>query len=442
MSWLSGWRLGKSRALDSRLLRLGRYSDAYKTSEQLSAWDRSMGHYANGAYAKSFLHFLQYLRDPVEQNIHWMQDRDGGLNFELLQGSRRINGWLGAPFCEAVTTIGVCTSMPDGLLRELLEVNDQLQFCYYGLEEDGRIILRWTSKASEADPYRLFQALRELAIQADKIDDLLVTRYEEVEPLYEPHIQEYPAAENQVRIKWLREKAAQLLNWYVEDRNLHDQYPGGMAYAILSFLYKIEFLLCPQGQLREEIETAHRAYFLESALDARTRTQRLLATVERAVARTDEELQTEFYKVVTTFGVVQPISYHRITTQIQAELNQFDAYDQGETRVYAPFITSFVIGYGLFNYALPGLIRDLYSLYYYLEEEKLLFRLGMPRLLGGDSVSKDRHVMIQTIRELQQFWSDRIQVTGLRPEHLDLSNPQFLARTYMEMMLSAEMLEK
>ncbi len=442
MSWLSSWRLGRSQTLDSRLLRLGRYSDAYKSAEQLKAWDRSMGHYANGDYAKSFLHFLQYLRDPVEQNIHWMQDRDGGLSFELLQGSRRVSGWLGVPFCEAVTTIGICKTIPEGLMRELLEVNDQLQFCHYGLEQDGRIILRWSSKATETDPYRLFQALRELSIQADKIDDLLVTRYAEVEPLYEPHIQEYPKAENQIRIKWLRQKAADLLSWYVRDRDLHDQYPGGLAYALLAFLYKIEFLLCPQGQLREEIENAHRAYFLESALDARTRMQRLLATIERAVARTDDELQTEFYKVVTTFGMVQPISYHRISSQIQAELNQFDAYDQGNSSVYAPYITSFVIGYGLFNYALPGLIRDLYSLYYYLEEEALLFELGMPGLRSGHSAHKDRQILIQTIRDLQQFWSDRIQVKGLRPEHLDLSSGSTLARTYLEIMISAEILEK
>lgn len=139
------------------MLRLGRYSDAYKTADQLAAWERSMGHFANGTLAKSFLHFLQYLRDPVEQNIHWIQDRDGGLSFELLQGSRRISGWLGQPYCEAVTTIGLCPSLDEMFMRELLEVNDQLQFCQYGIEEEGRIILRWSDKAEDADPYRLFR---------------------------------------------------------------------------------------------------------------------------------------------------------------------------------------------------------------------------------------------------------------------------------------------
>lgn len=442
MSWFNGWRLGKSQTLDSRLLRLGRYSDAYKSAEQLSAWERSMDHFSKGTLNKSFLHFLQYLRDPVEQNIHWIQDREGGLSFELLQGSRRISGWLGEPFCEAVTTIGQCTTPEEALMRELLEVNDQLQYCRYGMEGDGRIILRWSGKASEADPYRLFYALRELAVQADKIDDLLVSRYPTVRTLYEPHIQEYPKAENMIRIQWMRKKAEDLLRWYASDRTLHDQYPGGLAYAILSLLYKIEFLLCPQGQLREEIEQANRSYFQETSLSARIRTQRLLATLERAVAHTDEELQQEFYKVVTTFGVVQPISYSRIIRQIRSELNQFDVYNQGATRVYAPYITSFLIGYGLFNYALPGLIRDLYSLYYYLEEEELLFDLGMPRVRESSSIRRNRSSLIQTIKDLQDFWADRIHVTGLRPESLDLSDRIELARTYLEMMVAAEMTEQ
>ncbi len=442
MSWFNGWRLAKSQTLDSRLLRLGRYSDAYKTAEQLGAWERSMGHFSNGSRAKSFLHFLQYLRDPVEQNIHWIQDREGGLSFELLQGSRRISGWLGDPFCEAVTTIGHCTALDENLMRELLEVNDQLQYCQYGMEENDRIVLRWTSKATEADPYRLFSALRELAIQADKIDDLLVTRYPSVRTLYEPHIQEYPKAENQIRIQWMREKAEDLLSWYARDRSLHDQYPGGLAYAILSFLYKIEFLLCPQGQLREEIENAHREYFQETSLNAQTRMQRLLATLERAVAHSDEELQHEFYKVVTTFGVVQPISYSRIIRQIRSELNQFDVYNQGAIRVYAPHITSFLIGYGLFSYALPGLIRDLYALYYYLEEEELLFSLGMPRVRESSTIRRNRLIVIQTIKDLQTFWADRIRVSGLRPESLDMSDRVELARTYLEMMVAAEITEQ
>ncbi|MBK7342911.1 MAG: hypothetical protein IPJ06_07260 [Saprospiraceae bacterium] len=441
MSWLNGWRIGKSQTLDSRLLRLGRYSDAYKTADQLAAWERSMGHFANGTLAKSFLHFLQYLRDPVEQNIHWIQDRDGGLSFELLQGSRRISGWLGQPYCEAVTTIGLCPSLDEMFMRELLEVNDQLQFCQYGIEEEGRIILRWSDKAEDADPYRLFQALRELSVQADKIDDLVASRYPTFQTIHEPHIQEYPEAENRIRIQWLRKKTAELLKWYTEDRALHDLYPGGMAYAILSVFYKIEFLLCPQGKLREDIEQAHRAYFEESKLDTQTRVQRLLTSLESAVARKDDELQHEFYKVVTTFGVVQPISYSRIIRQVRSELNQFDVYNQGATSVYAPYITSFLIGYGLFNFALPGLIRDLYSLYYYLEEEEFLFDLGMPRFLGSGSIRRDRATLIHTVKDLQAFWSDRIHVSGLRPESLDLTDRVSLARTYLEMMEAAEMTE-
>ena len=441
MSWFSGWRLGKSRPLDARLLRLGRYSDAYKSSEQLAAWERSMSYFAEGNYSRSFLHFLQYLRDPVEQNIHWVADQKGRLSFELLQGSRRISGSLGQPYCEAITTIGVCRSCSESLLRELLEVNDKLQYCRYGLQQDGQIVLRWSATAAESDPYRLFFSLRELAVQADKIDDLLIRQNKDVQPVYEPHIQEYPEGENQIRVKWLRTKVHQLMSWYAQDRSLHQRYPGGMNYAILAFLYKIEFLLCPQGPLREAIEQAHRTYFQAGSGNMQERMERLLAIMESAVARPDKELYGEFYKVVTTFGLVQPISFHRLTTQIEGELAQIDAYDQADTRSYVPHISSFLIGYGLFNYALPGFIRDLYALYYYMEEESLLFSLGMPPFLEGETRYRAKDKLVQTIRELQATWADRITVEHLYPEQIDLSDPVALARTYLKMIVTMKIRE-
>ena len=441
MSWFSGWRLGKSRPLDARLLRLGRYSDAYKSADQLAAWERSMAYFAEGNLARCFLHFLHYLRDPVEQNIHWVADQKGGLSFELLQGSRRISGWLGEPFCEAVTTIGLCRPCAEPLLSELLKVNDKLQYCRYGLGSDGQIVLRWSANASESDPYRLFFSLRELSVQADKIDDLLIQQYKDVQPVFEPHIQEYPEGENQIRVKWLRTKVHDLMSWYAKDRSFHERYPGGLSYAILALLYKVEFLLCPQGALREAIEQAHKTYFQAGQGNAQERMEHLLAIMESAVARTDQDLHGEFYKVVTTFGLVQPISFHQLKTQIETELAQIDAYDRGDTRVYVPHISSFLIGYGLFNYALPGFVRDLYALYYYMEEERLLFTLGMPPFLEGESKHRAKDKLVHTVRELQATWSDRITVDHLYPEQVDLSDPATLARTYLKMILSMQIRE-
>ncbi|MFT5990057.1 MAG: hypothetical protein ACI9K9_001516, partial [Neolewinella sp.] len=59
----------------------GRYTDAFKTPENYTAWDKALLTFENGQYLESIEAFMAYLYDPTEDNVKWQSEK-GKLYFE------------------------------------------------------------------------------------------------------------------------------------------------------------------------------------------------------------------------------------------------------------------------------------------------------------------------------------------------------------------------
>ncbi len=441
MAWFNKLRVNRAQPLDSRLLRLGRYTDAYKSVDQYKAWDRAIGYFAGNKWEKSFQHVLYFLHDPIEGNLHWVADREGSFSFELYQGSRRISGVLGNKGCEAVTTVGRVSPVEESLLLKLLETNYRLRFAFYALEDDGRIILRFSIAASEADPYKLVAALKEMALEADHMDDKLTREYGSMQPIFEPHIREKPDSEIAISISWFRAQVILLSRWFDREKELHARYPMGFCYAVLATIYKVEFLLTPQGQLREAIEDIHQSYFLHSGTHQIIRLESMVRQLEKLAELSDSVLKADFYDVTTTFGTVEPLASERLRQILLAEVEQIDSYNNEPSQAYAVNIPGFIMGYCLYRYALPGLVRDLFALFYFLTEPEFVKELGYPILGKGRSEGFDRKAIQKSIKHLEEEWSDRLKSIGLNPETLEYSDDVAFGKSYLLMVANAKIEE-
>lgn len=436
MAWFRIRRDAKMRA-SSLQLRLGRYTDAYKSAPQLRAWERAISYFSEGHYLKSFQHLLFYLHDPLEQNIHWVTDRDGHFSFELYQGSRRISGQLGTLECEVRTTIGHGGELDEALFEELLHANYRLRNCSFGLEEDGRVILRFRLPAAEADPHRLYASLRELALESDDSDDRLAAAHPALQSLREPHVREKSPEEIALRIDWFRKETGALLQRYRAEEERHRRYPGGFSFMVLATLYKIEFLLSPQGQLRDAIAAMHQEYLSRRGADPGATLDQWMSWLEALGLLGDEHLQHEFYDVTATFGQVETISNGRLREILLGQVREMDSWTSGGCSDYASQIPGFIMGYCLYRYALPGIVRDLFALYFLATEPEWSSGLGYPvylRKRGG----YDRPLLSRTIRGLVQEWSDRFMIRDLRPEKLDVSDDRAFRRSWLEMLGQAK----
>ena len=59
-------------------------------------------------------------------------------------------------------------------MRRLVESNYVLEYSRYGLDDDDNLVIKFDTSALDASPYKLYYALKEVAANADKQDDLLL----------------------------------------------------------------------------------------------------------------------------------------------------------------------------------------------------------------------------------------------------------------------------
>ncbi len=414
MSFFERWFGGKEEEEAQPDIRFGRYSDSYKVTTAYDAWDEALEQFEKENFIDSYRHFLQFLCDNDEDNVQW-EDTEQGLAFELFQGSKRIVGWATRYRFRAEARVArVCDSRPE-LLRRLIEQNYSLRFSRYALDPDRHIAVVFDSDTVDASPYKLYYALKELATQADKQDDLLLEEFGQLESVDSSHLTALPPQETSVKLTFIHDAIRKALEEALHGALDRQQYPGGIAYMLLSVIYKIDYLIKPEGYTMETLERAHRRYFSkEVEMNTQEKNQMLMDELHGLLDRSEKDYQREMYRVKTTFGITSPVSHDRLVNLIDGELHHMDWYQNNDYPEIALAIPSYIIGYSLFNYAVPQPDRDFFHLYYRVTESAYFHQLGFgPDYRDPQTQKMNRRVILKAIDSISRKHRERY--TQLRP---------------------------
>jgi len=376
MSFFERWFGSKDLENVQPDIRFGRYSDSYKATSCYDAWDAALADFEDGRYLASYEQFLTFLRDEAEDNVHW-ETTGQGLSFEFFQGSKRIVGWATRYRLRAEARVARISEPRPELLRRLVEQNYSLKFSRYALDPDQHITVVFDTETVDASPYKLYYALKELATQANKQDDLLLEEFGQMEPVDSTHLVPLPPDETHCKHQFIQQQIRDTLAEAENGALDRNEYPGGIAYLLLDLVYKIDYLTKPEGFTMETLERIHRHFFSkENALTAQQKNQLLINDLRALLERSESEYSREMYRVQTTFGITAPVTHDRIVNLIDSELHQMDWYrDNGYFKIAAA-IPSYLIGYALFNYAIPQPDRDFFHLFFRVTEPAYFRDLG------------------------------------------------------------------
>lgn len=358
----------------------GRYSDSYKAPSNYRAWDLALDAFEAEDYAESFRQFFIYLRDERENNVR-CEMREDGLAFELFQGSRIITGLADGQKLKAEAKIAKATALNVGFMRRLIEKNFHLKYSKFALDPDNNITIVFDTFAIDGSPYKLYYALKELATNADKQDDLLLDEFSILQPLDASHIIPLPYEEKETKYTYFYDQTLSVLTELEKQEEARDTFPGGITYLLLNHIYKLDYLLKPEGYLMESLERIHRKYFEEDGLTTRQKNLGLKKELESLFKRSKEDYYKEFYRVVSTFGITNPVNHDRVVNFIDTELSNMDWYAENGYPSIALAIPGYIVGYCLFNFAVPRPDRELFHLYYHITEADYFQKLGFTEAL-------------------------------------------------------------
>lgn len=412
-------------------IKFGRYSDAYKTEAQHEAWDRSLTQFEAQDYLGAYLAFLEYLKDPEEGNVHWQLDGEH-LCFELYQGSKKINGYADAHKVKIEAKIVKTQSLSTAVLRRLMEQNFSLQYSRFALDPDNNLTIVFDTYTLDGSPYKLYYALKELATNADKQDDLLMDEFGNLEPVEVAHLKPVPEAEKEVKYAWLEKEIRETLEEIERGKLDKNQYPGGISYLLLNLVYKLDYLIKPEGFTMETLERVHRLYF---AKDERTVAQKNLLfckELQKLATRPKEAFFKEMYRVPATFGITTSVGHEQVVQVLSSELPKMDWYEENGYDKVALAIPGYIVGKCLFNFAITKYDRALFHLYFRIMESTYFKALGFQdNFRENDGVGFQKKAIKRAIDQLVEPYRN----ITIDPNLLVFDSPATFARSYLVMMM-------
>lgn len=421
-------------------IRFGRYSDSYKSTASYEAWDKALEQFDEGAYLESYRAFFRYLRDEEEDNVR-LRETDEGIHFELFQGSKKISGFVDEQKLKVESKVAHTEKLRVAFMRRLVELNYELEYSRFSLDEQGNITLVFDTYTIDGSPYKLYYALKEVATKADKQDDLLLDEFKSLTPVDVDHLEMMPDEEKAARYQFIQKQIRDTLEEVDNGKLNKDKYAGGVAYLLLYLIYKLDYLIKPEGFMMEVLERLHRLYSSKDDKKSMAELNQIICKELRVLLeRPQEAYYKEMYRVPATFGITMPVSHDRVVSLIDAELHQMDWYLENGYDKIALAIPGFICSYSLFIYAIPKPGKELFHLYFEITEAEYFRSLGFSNTYYDPKTGTfDKKAIKRSIRRIVDHHRDHFHKLIFPTGSLDFSTLARFARSYLQIIRNLDM---
>jgi len=193
---------------------------------------------------------LLYYVNPEISEKYWNKKDNsyivphGSVVVKIKQDAENII--IEAPF------LSIAKSAKIPLMRQVAQLNfHPLTLTKIVLDDNDNLCFSYKGPIELCDPYKLYDILREICINADRYDDEFITKFK-AEWLQEPRIERYGNAlleEAWTKIQEFISEAFQYIEYFESKRIfdfLHDVFKSTFT--------KIDYFIAPQGFLRSEFE--------------------------------------------------------------------------------------------------------------------------------------------------------------------------------------------
>ncbi len=403
-------------------IQFGHFSDNNRTPTQKEYWTEAQSLFEAKKYTESLQVFLQYLFDKKEAAVAWHTTDDGILHFELSQGTRLISGTFDGRFLHAAAPLARTRKAGTAVMRRLLELNYELRYTSVGMSSDGIFYLVFDTDAETASPHKLFAGLEELAIKADRQDDSLLTDFKDLEVVGEAIIE--PLSEQELKTKELAFR-----NWIqhalqMADTFDVDTYAGAIAELYLTTIYRLDFLLSPDGRLMLEIERISGLYWRQKDKAVVLRNREIKAALEQLLQWPSEDLRQCLHRTRSTFSLTDNPQPDKMRDHITGSLRSSETYEARHQKQLAACLLEYGPLYNLYLYSMPDVIRDLSIVLFAVWHPRYFNDLGLEKPFYDIQTHKlsEKHIK-DTVQALIKPWKETFPSLAF-----DLSKVSFRSR--------------
>ena len=400
----------------------GRYSDNNKTSFQLDEWTKSKKLYDEKKYSESIVHFFTYLRDIEKENVVFEKNGDQA-TFYIHQGSKKIKGTIDNNCVRAEVSIAKLNKRSVPVMRKLLEKNFKLYYSKFYLEDD-KLKLKIYNNIVAAAPGKLYYALKELCIQADRLDDILVEDFGALESYGIDHIEELSEEKKQIKYDFFRYWLDKTI-LKIEGLN-SDTFSGGISYMMLNLVYKLDYLLLPEGRLTEKLEEVNSIFWNNmQEIPVTKRNYEMLKKLKEIQQWTEEDVKKYFYRAKHTFALTKPTVFNNVIDTINNTFKNMVWYRENDHNDIALEMMEYSFAYSQFSFSLPKPATQLFDILMHVNHNDFYQAMGYPdRLYDRATKTFDSEKIQEKIEAINAENKERYALINIDTAVLDFENLQ------------------
>lgn len=409
---LFGWTKKKDADPD---ISFGRYSDNNKSVAKAGKWSEADDLFRSKNYLESIGAFFDYLSDDGEQNVVRTKT-DEGFRFLLYQGSKVVRGEVEKDRVRAETVLAKLSGKSVPLMRRLLEMNFNLYYTRYALH-NGAITMVFDTQVQNASPNKLYYGLKELATKADKQDDLLVSEFSALTPADTDHIIPMPEGEKEVRYRFLGKWVSDTLAT-IEALD-PEKFSGAISYLLLTLVFRIDYLIAPQGKLLSELEKIASAYYTKEDRSSPDRNPAMIESFKKIAAKSRDDVFSQLFRARYTFAIVPPHNLKSVGEAIETSLQNMAWYRDNNHPALANKVMEYGLSYCQYSYSLPRPLADLFRLFMQVNYDDYFHALGFStRYYIEERNVFDEEAITERIQAIVGYWSQKYPALTFRDKRL------------------------
>lgn len=368
--------------------------EAFEAKDILSAYEyffKSLENFAEGA---------------SNQNISFARD-DDKLNFEMYQGSAKINGTITKENLYAEAILTKKSSANVALKRLILERNYQLTYTYYFSDEE-HIKLKLSLDNITMSPQKVFFPLREIALNADFDKEYAKSEFPDIAIEDIGHLKSLD--ENELRIKydflhkWIDEITVKISTLPSNDN------AGMQSFILLYLIFKMDYLIVPKYSIFQKSSKKVQEYFSDENLTVEAKNEELRNYINELGKIDFEEFKTNFYDAKYTFNPTEKASNEEIDIFITESLAKIRWYKNNRYNQIIPTMYKYIAMYLLYNYGLHPVTKALLHTLVEIQNPDFFKALGYNTLYDVENSTFAKRAIISKIDDIISPYQNRFKL--------------------------------
>ena len=396
----------------------GRYSDNNKPVAKVNRWTDADNLFKEKKFTESLDAFFEYLRDDNIHNVVYERNEHEG-RFHFYQGSKIVRGTFDNKMLRADVTLAKMPQPSVPVMRRLLEMNFNLYYSRYALDNE-RLCMNFDTAIETASPSKLYYGLKELSTKADKQDDLLVQDFTVLETSDSEHVSSLSQEEKDIKFEYMQAWITKTLDTIQSVDG--DKFSGGIAYMLLALIYRIDYLVAPEGKLLHDLEKIAGIYFKKDDRQVAEKNRDMIAEFKKIQVRPKEEILGYLFRSKYTFAIVAPQQYKAIADSIHGTNQNFGWYRDNNHPYIATQIIEYGITYCQYSYSLPKAITDLIHLFMMVNYPEFFTALGFRSYYDPATNRFASEDIIEKIKSIQGAWKEKYPMMNFNTGNLKFDN--------------------